>query len=38
MNHEVISSVQDGIAMVTLNRPEAMNSMTVKLYDELHRV
>ena len=38
MNHEVISSVQDGIAMVTLNRPEAMNSMTVKLYDELRQV
>ncbi|WP_257786373.1 hypothetical protein [Janibacter indicus] len=35
-DHETLSlSITDGILLVTLDRPEAMNSFTVTMADEL---
>ena len=34
-NRELIFHVNDGIAQVTLNRPQARNALTFKMYDDL---
>ena len=34
---DLIYSVEDGIATITLNRPERMNALSPNLEDELHR-
>ena len=36
-NQEILYSVDDGIATITLNRPERMNALTHDLETELHR-
>jgi enoyl-CoA hydratase/carnithine racemase len=35
---ELLYSVEDGIATITLNRPERMNALTHALEEELHRI
>ncbi len=37
MNDLVLREDQDGIAVLTLNRPEALNALSPNLFDELHR-
>jgi enoyl-CoA hydratase/carnithine racemase len=37
MSQEIIYSVEDSIATITLNRPERMNALTHELEAELHR-
>src|SRR5213594_4099846 len=37
MSEDIIYSVDEGIATITLNRPERMNALTHELEAELHR-
>ena len=37
MSQEILYSVEDSIATITLNRPERMNALTHELEAELHR-
>src|SRR5499427_1716186 len=37
MSQEILYSVEEGIATITLNRPERMNALTHELEAELHR-
>src|SRR4029450_3580779 len=37
MSQEIIYSVEESIATITLNRPERMNALTHELEAELHR-
>src|SRR5262244_4444266 len=38
MSQEILYSVEDSIATITLNRPERMNALTHELEAELHRI
>src|SRR5438046_8178361 len=38
MSEDIIYSVDEGIATITLNRPERMNALTHELEAELHRI
>src|SRR2546430_11583419 len=38
MSQEIIYSVEESIATITLNRPERMNALTHELEAELHRI
>jgi len=38
MGEEIIYSVEESIATITLNRPERMNALTHELEAELHRI
>src|SRR5437868_1745634 len=38
MSQDIIYSVDEGIATITLNRPERMNALTHELEAELHRI
>src|SRR5262249_6530016 len=38
MSQEILYSVEDNIATITLNRPERMNALTHELEAELHRI
>src|SRR5262249_27458762 len=38
MSQEILYSVEEGIATITLNRPERMNALTHELEAELHRI
>ena len=36
MYQELVFDIEDNIATITLNRPESMNALSLKLHDELH--
>src|SRR5260370_16656764 len=38
MSQEILYSVEESIATITLNRPERMNALTHELEAELHRI
>jgi len=38
MSQEILYSVEESIATITLNRPERMNALTHELETELHRI
>ncbi len=38
MSEHVLYRVEDGIGVITLNRPEARNALTFEMYDEVRRI
>ena len=38
MTETVLARIEDGVAVLTLNRPEASNAMSMELLDALHAV
>ncbi len=37
-NEDLLYSVQDGIARITFNRPQARNAMTFAMYDRMAEI